>query len=256
MQTEGFYDSILMRMLNRLGDAMILSILFVVGCLPVFTAGASLTAAYYAAMRGVAGEDGYVFKYYVKSFKQNFKQATKIWLIVLLALFVFGVDLWYWFRQWKDAAVAIAKPMLVVSVVLLALTFFIAMYVFPLQAKFDNKPKAQIKNAFLLSIRHFPITLLLTVFSALIALFIYLQPALASFVLLFAGCGACIYLYAYFMLICFKPYLKTAPEKDPDAWTVDVDETESDAEEEAEDEDDEKVEEAEENTQEEETEKN
>ena len=217
MSVEGLnYDNLFIKMLNRLGDAMILSLLFVIGCIPIVTIGTSMTATYYAAMKGVAGDDGYVFKNYIKSYKQNLKQSVIIWLIMAGLLFVFGVDLWFWLKQWQDARVEVAKPMIAVSVVLLAVTVFITMYVFPLQAKFDNKTSVQIRNAFLLSIKNFPVTLLLTVVTAIV------------------GFGFVAYLYAYFMLGCLKPYLEPAPEVDPDEWTMDDEDFEEEEDKEAE----------------------
>lgn len=240
MSVEGMnYDNMFVRMLNRLGDAMILSVLFVIGCVPVFTIGASVTATYYAAMKGVKGDDGYVFKNYVKSFKENFKQSTIIWLIMAGLLFVFGVDLWFWLKQWQDARVEMAKPMIAVSVVLLSVVIFITMYVFPLQSKFDNKTSVQIRNAFLLSIKNFPITLLLVVLTAVIAWAIYYQTAIAVVGFGLFGFGFCAYIYAYFMSICFKPYLEPAPEKANDEWSVDHYEDEEDEENGENDEDDE-----------------
>ncbi|MBQ9935698.1 MAG: YesL family protein [Lachnospiraceae bacterium] len=235
MSVEGLnYDNLFIKMLNRLGDAMILSLLFVIGCIPIVTIGTSMTATYYAAMKGVAGDDGYVFKNYIKSYKQNLKQSVIIWLIMAGLLFVFGVDLWFWLKQWQDARVEVAKPMIAVSVVLLAVTVFITMYVFPLQAKFDNKTSVQIRNAFLLSIKNFPVTLLLTVVTAIIGWCFYYSVALAVVGFAIVGFGFVAYLYAYFMLGCLKPYLEPAPEVDPDEWTMDDEDFEEEEDKEAE----------------------
>ena len=247
MSVEGLnYDNMFIKILNRLGDAMILSLLFVIGSIPIFTIGTSMTATYYAAMKGVTGDDGYVFKNYIKSYKENFKQSVVIWLIMAALLFVFGVDLWFWLKQWQDARVEFAKPMIAVSVVLLAVAVFITMYVFPLQAKFDNKTSVQIRNAFLLSIKNFPVTLLLTVVTAIIGWCFYYSVALAVVGFGIIGFGFAAYLYAYFMLGCLKPYLEPAPEVEPDKWTVDDEDFEDDEEQEEETEEPEKEEQEEE----------
>ena len=68
------YDNIFIRMLSRVGDAMLLSILFVLSCVPIITIGAAFTSLYYTAMKGISGDDGYIWKFYTRSFKQNFKQ--------------------------------------------------------------------------------------------------------------------------------------------------------------------------------------
>lgn len=229
MSVEGMnYDNMFIRILNRVGDCMILSLCFLIGCIPIFTIGASVTATYYAAMKGVRGDDGYVFKNYIKSFKENFKQSTIIWLIMAVILFVFGVDLWFWLKQWQDARADIAKPMIAISVILLAVAVFITMYVFPLQSKFDNTIKVQIRNAFLLSIKNFPITLLLVILTVIIVWCFYYQTAIAVVGFAIFGFGACAYIYAYFMSICFRPYLKPAPVTTADEWHVEDDTNETD----------------------------
>ncbi len=234
------YDSIFIRMLNRVGDVMLLSILFVVTSIPIFTIGTSITALYYAAMKGVKGDDGYVFKNYMKSFKENFKQSTIMWLILVGVLFVFGVDLWFWIQQAKATASAISKGMIVISVVLLAVAVMITMYVFPLQSKFDNKTSIQFRNAFLLSIKNFPITLLLAALTFVIGWCFYYKPALAVVGFAMAGFGIAGYVYAYFMSICFKPFLEPVEE------VVDETEEDWDDEEEIEEEEEEETEKIEE----------
>lgn len=245
MSVEGFnYDNIFIRLLNRLGDAVILSVAFVIFSIPIFTIGASITAVYYTAMRGLKYEDGYVWKNFVKSFKQNFKQSTLIWLICVGVLAVLGVDVWFWIFQWKELGVKIAQPMIAVSVIMLSLAVMITIYVFPLQAKFDNKIKIQFRNAFLLSIKYFPTTLMIVAILLVVAWMFYYQPLLAVFGFLIAGFGILGYVCGYFMLNCFKPYL---PEDKPiadDEFSVEDEAEEEEQEEEAsETEEDEKPEE-------------
>lgn len=201
------YDNMFIRMLSRLGDIMLLSVLFVVCSVPIVTIGASLTALYYTAMKGITLDGGYVFKYFVKSFKENFKKSTLMWLAFMLAFIVFGVDTWFWYKQFTPGVVNIPNVLLVLSIILLALTFFMFLYAFPLQAKFENTIKVQLRNAFLLSIKYFPTTLLLSVITAVVVWAFYYQPAIAIVGFLMVGFGAVGYLYAYFMLKCFKPYL-------------------------------------------------
>ncbi len=79
-------DSPLMSTLSKLADLIILNILVVICSLPLFTIGASLTAMHYVVLKMVRNEEGYIIKSFFKSFKQNFKQATIIWLILLVVI--------------------------------------------------------------------------------------------------------------------------------------------------------------------------
>ena len=47
------YDNIFIRMLSRVGDAMVLSILFVLSCVPIITIGAAFTSLYYTRRRRI-----------------------------------------------------------------------------------------------------------------------------------------------------------------------------------------------------------
>ena len=81
-------DSPVMRFLNRVADLLMLNILMIFCCIPVITIGASFTAMHYVILKMVRGEEGYLFRGFFKSFVRNFKQATLIWLIMLLAMAV------------------------------------------------------------------------------------------------------------------------------------------------------------------------
>lgn len=234
MSAEGIsYDNMFVRLLSRLGDAMLLSLLFVICSIPIFTIGASLTALYYTAMKGIALDGGYVFRYFMKSFKENFKKSTVMWLAFLLAFIVFGVDVWFWYQQFTPGGFTVANVLLVFSIILLALTFFMFLYAFPLQAKFENSIQVQLRNAFLLSVKYFPTTLLITVITAVIVWAFYYQPAIAIVGFAMVGFGAVGYLYAYFMLRCFKPYLPQEEEHDDEWYLEDEEEEDEEAEDEA-----------------------
>ena len=224
-------DSIMIRMLNRLGDAILLSLLFVVTSLPIVTIGASTTALYYTAMRGITGDDGYVFKYFMKSFKQNFKQSTIMWILNFVILAILGVDTWFWVSQVKYGTMSIAKPMAIVSVVLLLLAIFIMTYLYPVQAKFDNTMSTQVMNSFILCIRYFPTTLLITLCNVIIVWAIYYNIVYTGMILIAVGFGAIGYFYAYLMLRCFKPFLEPARDIEDEEFHVEFEDEDNSAEE-------------------------
>ena len=81
-------DSPLMQGLSKMADLMWLNVLTLLCCLPVVTMGASLTAMNYVALKIVRDEECYISKSFFKSFKENFKQATIIWLMILVAALI------------------------------------------------------------------------------------------------------------------------------------------------------------------------
>ena len=81
-------DSPLMNVLNKMADLMWLNILTLICCIPIITAGAALTSMHYVALKIVRNEESYITRNFFKSFKTNFRQATVIWLLLLLGLVV------------------------------------------------------------------------------------------------------------------------------------------------------------------------
>jgi len=158
------FEGPLFSSLSRVADLLWLNLLYVICCIPIITIGPATTALYYVTLKMAKDEEGYITKSYFKSFKDNFKQAAVIWLIFLVIIVVLVCDL----RIANGGELAtILQSSSVSSVVLIAvgvmgviITMTIT-YVFPLLAKFDNTVINTIKNAFIISIRHLPFTILL-----------------------------------------------------------------------------------------------
>ena len=173
--------------LSRLADLFWLNLLYILCCIPVITAGAATTALYYVTLKMAKDEEGYITKSYFKSFKQNFVQATVIWLVILVIGVVMFMDL----RIANGGNMAeILKTTTVSNVVIVAVGVMLIIlcmtltYVFPLLAQFDNTVMNTVKNAFLLSIRHLPYTFLMILITAIPVALIWFSPALLLLVLI------------------------------------------------------------------------
>lgn len=149
-------DGFLMRALTKIADMVWLNILFLICSIPIFTIGASTTALYYVTFKTIKDEEGYISRDFFHSFKQNFKQSTIVWLVLLVLYAILGLDLTILLRM--DSSMADAGIVLVMIPGLLIL--FVGIYVFPLLSRFENTTKATVKNALLLSIANIPRTLL------------------------------------------------------------------------------------------------
>lgn len=152
-------DSPLMQVLNKVADLLLLNILALICCIPVITAGASLTALHYMALKIVRNEECYITRGFFKSFKENFKQATVIWLLLLVVIAILAGD----FYIMKNSGLEFNKIIQIVITAVGMLVLFAAMYVFPVLAKFENTTFRTIKNAFVISILQFPKTILMIV---------------------------------------------------------------------------------------------
>ena len=170
-----------MRILGRMGDMIILNILMMICCIPIITVGAACTAMHYVLLKMVRDEEGYLIRGFFKSFVQNFKQATLIWLFMLLILIVFVGD-WLIFRA---SAGTFPKALIIGVAVIGIILLMIAVYVFPLLARFDNSIKDTIRNAALLAVGNFPKTLLMLVIYAIPLVMSLLSVYLHFFIMMF-----------------------------------------------------------------------
>ena len=196
-------DNILFRILGRIVDIFLLNLFWLICSIPIVTIGASTTALYYTAMKAIKLEEGYIAKRFFKSFKENFKQSTLLWLVCLLAGGVFGFDLLFSIAG-KDQFYG--KPFMFIFTIIVCLYVFTMIYVFPLQAKFKNSIKGTLKNAFLLSIKNFPWTLLMVLIIALIVFLLFASPIFGVLMILM-GMGSFAYLTAFIFMHIFKPFL-------------------------------------------------
>lgn len=148
-------DSPIMRFLSRLCDLMILNILFLVCSIPIVTIGASATALYSVTLKMVKGEESYIFKGFLKAFKENFKQSTVIWLIMALL----GVLLYADYRAASFLSSNMKNVCTIMIGALILVYVMILSYIFPYTARFFNTTKNIFKNSLLISILNLPWTL-------------------------------------------------------------------------------------------------
>lgn len=162
--------------MGKVTDAMILSILFVISCVPLVTIGASLTALYYTMHKVIRHDRGYLWQQYKHAWKENFWQATICWVIFLALAILLGFDLRLTYRMFL-AGEALGK-IYYFFVVLLVLEAIWAAYTFAYIARFQNKTKIILKNCAMIMIYHFPASLAVLLTLGLSAFALYLVPAL------------------------------------------------------------------------------
>ncbi len=174
-------DSPLMNVLNKVADLMWLNILTLICCIPIFTAGASFTALHYMCLKIVRNEESYITRGYFKSFKENFKQATIIWLFILVIAGILVGDYFIIVKSGLEFNQVVQIIIMLVGILLL----FTTIYVFPILAKFSNTTIRTIKNALVASLIQLPKTILMIVFYALPIVLFVLSLRLFPFVFLF-----------------------------------------------------------------------
>ena len=166
-------DSPFMQGLGKLADLMLLNLIAFVCCLPIITIGASLTALYYMALKIVRNEEVYIIKGFWKSFKQNFRQATIIWLIQIVVMAILGADFFIVYLSPDSNPNIVMQIVFLASVLLASATF---LFIYPVLSKFDNTISRTFKNTLIMAIMQMPKLILMAIFWALptvIALFVF-----------------------------------------------------------------------------------
>ena len=153
-------DSPIMTFLSRVADLVILNILYVVCCLPIFTIGAATSALYYQVMKMSKNEESYAFRGFFKAFKDNFRKATPAWLILLVVGILLCADLYIVPMMGNEMLCNIFRCVCFLALLIWMIGFS---YTFPLFSKFENTIKNTMINALLMGIRHLPFTLIIIV---------------------------------------------------------------------------------------------
>ena len=147
------YDSRFSQILLKLCYSCYLNLLWLICSLPIFTIGASTTALYYTSLKIIRDLEGNVTQTFFRSFKENFRQSTIIWMIMLgLGLFL-AADFYiiYYLRQSANTSMAVFWTILTAVLIAVTIIYLIVLFmIFPLQASVINTTANMFKNAFLI----------------------------------------------------------------------------------------------------------
>ena len=153
-----------MRALTDLSTLVFLNILTLLLSIPIVTAGAALAAMHYVIIEMIEERGGSLPGVFWKRFKENLKNATPIWLILLAAAGFLYADI----RLITGGQLGLPRAMLIPIYAGLFVTAAIYVYVIPLTARFVYSTGAAFKNAAILAAAYFPRTVLMVAVSAVI----------------------------------------------------------------------------------------
>ena len=173
------YDSKFSQIMLKLCYGCYLNFLWLVCSLPVFTAGAATAALYDVTLRIAREEEPPLTTRFFKSFLENFRQATTVWLILLGIGALLGADGYILYHLYKSTAgmVSVICTLGLALIIVAAIAYVIVLiYVFPLVASVKNTNWAMLKNALLIGIHYLFCTILVfaihfAMFFAVVAVF-------------------------------------------------------------------------------------
>ena len=191
--------------MSRLADLILLNLLFIITSLPIVTIGASSAAMYTVCFRMDTDKEGRLARDYFRAFRAESKHSTLLWLLMALCFSGSSASAMLFF--------SLTGPLRYVFIPCAALALLSLMmlsYALPLQSQFENTPRETLKNALLLSIAHFPRSLLIsaiTVFPLALSLLdpvLFLQTGFLWAALYFSAGAYCV---TKLLRKVFAPYL-------------------------------------------------
>ena len=173
------YDSKFSQIMLKLCYGCYLNLLWMVCSLPVFTAGAATAALYDVTLRLAREEEPPLTARFFKAFRENFRQATILWLILLGIGVLLGADGYILYHLYKGTTgmVSVICTLGLALIIVAAIAYAIVpLYVFPLVASVKNTNWAMLKNALLIGIHYLFCTILVfaihfAMFFAVVAVF-------------------------------------------------------------------------------------
>ena len=187
--------------LNRLGNLIVLNILTILLSIPLFTIGAAMTALYDGTQRLARKEEGSIAAGYFKAFRNNFRQATVLWLIGGGIMVFMTFDIWL-LRSIEGTFGQVYRVLLFVLVLLFAVEMI---YSFAVLARFDNTIKNTAKNALLFLAGHIGPAVLVLILAVLPALLLAVSYRFFPIILLLGVSGPA-YLASIYFISLFKAY--------------------------------------------------
>ena len=226
---ESITNSWLFRAGKAIGDVVIISVLFLLFCLPFVTIGASASALYYTVYRKYRKNADDITKDFIKALKCNLKNGIIVHLIYSAYTALVSFNIYFSFFGFKG--VALPEWYKVIAFITLLPLFLSVPFLYPLIARFSNSVKETVKNSFTLCMINFPkIILIWLIIIAAVAISIAFPPAA-----LLTPVGAT-YLIQMFTEKAFGNAIRTADEREgtneanAEAATEDKVEVESESE--------------------------
>lgn len=211
---NGFFTA-----LGKICDMIFLSVVWVLLCIPIITIGPANTAMYYATVKVIRKERGYLFREFFKSFRLNFKRGAIVGVILTVIFIILAIDLiWAWGALNTDDKKAPILFGVFAALTLMAINFSI--YVFPVLSRFDMTVKHLIKAAAFMSLKHLPYTLGMLVIVVISFIGVFYMP-----ILVFILPAAAVFVNSFLMERVLKKYMPKSEEPEgeikKDEWYMD-----------------------------------
>jgi uncharacterized membrane protein YesL len=144
--------------MNTVADVAVINFCLLIGCIPVVTAGASVIAAFNAALKIYDAKDTHIFRQFWKAYVENLKHGIILTLGFGVILYGLWLDL-----QLFEAVEGNPVYFLIIGLIVFFVMLIHMMYIFPLEARYEGTLIQNLRNARKIGIRFFTKTLLILV---------------------------------------------------------------------------------------------
>ena len=197
--------------MDKIMNLCVIGFLWLLFSLPVVTAGAATTALFSYTLRMTQNEEGYIFKSFWNSFRENFVRSTMLWLCVAgIGLFL-AVDLYA--CQFLPFGTSVRLGVRIVLARIGFVYFLTVLYVFPLTSAFSISFKKTVMDALIMSVGNLYVSVTILVIYGIFAVVSWFVPVL--FMVWFALAS---YFASHFYHSVFQRYMPEDEENSNNSW--------------------------------------
>lgn len=152
------FDGSFVASCDKIFDIMALGFLWILCSLPLITIGASSAALYYAMVKCIKQNHGYISREFFRSFRMNLKPGILIWVLLAAATFAMHLNIGILMKETNGYV-----GLFFICVYAFTSVFLLAMacYVFPALSRYDMNCGWLIKISMYMTVRYFGTTLAL-----------------------------------------------------------------------------------------------
>ena len=153
MKLKYEYNGKFISVVQKITGTVLISLLWLVLCVPVFTIGASSRALYHTSDWVLRHDLGYPAKEFFKEFRKQFKKSVAVWIPFLAAIVLIMVNFYLMNHSLRNKTMAMVVLGLLAVVFLLVLVW--CSYIFPYISFFDGDDKrTSFKTSYIMMITH------------------------------------------------------------------------------------------------------
>jgi uncharacterized membrane protein YesL len=207
-------DGPLFRFGEQLFDIMMVSILWLICCIPIVTIIPATGALYYVVVKVIRKDSGSLVKNYFSTFRDNLRTGIPITCIILIYATALVAAIWTLDGMSGNNTLGTAGSYLSYAAKALLLPLLLVLpYLGPVISRFSMGVGAILKLSFVMSIRFLWRTILLLVLIAGSAILVWFIPYIA---IIFSG--LCALLCSFLIEPALRKYMPKPDANEPTPW--------------------------------------